>query len=70
MQHKLLALLGWLGLIAISAIIVAFPVKWIWNWLVPQIFGLPEISALQALGLVALTSLLSPGRGSGRGSKD
>lgn len=42
----------------ILSIIMAFPVKWLWNWLCPEIFGLPVISVLQAWGLSLLSSLL------------
>lgn len=33
---------------------------WLWNWLMPEIFGLPEITWLQALGLYYFAHLLSP----------
>lgn len=42
----------------VLSIIMAFPVKWLWNWLCPVIFGLPVISVLQAWGLAMLSSLL------------
>ena len=42
----------------VLSIIMAFPVKWLWNWLCPSIFGLPVISVLQAWGLTMLSSLL------------
>ena len=42
----------------ILSVIMALPVKWLWNWLAPAIFGLPAISVLQAWGLAMLSSLL------------
>jgi xanthine/uracil permease len=42
----------------VVSIIMAFPVKWLWNWLCPEVFGLPVISVLQAWGLSLLSSLL------------
>ena len=42
----------------IVAIVFAFPVMWLWNWLMPPIFGLPGIGFLQALGLMVLSGLL------------
>ena len=42
----------------ILSVIMALPVKWLWNWLVPGIFGLPTVSVLQAWGLAMLSSLL------------
>lgn len=34
------------------------PVYLLWNWIMPLIFGLPEISFIQALGVVLLSSIL------------
>ena len=48
---------GVLALILI-AVIIAFPTMWLWNWLMPMIFGLPEVGVLQALGLLLLSGLL------------
>jgi hypothetical protein len=31
---------------------------WLWNWLMPAIFGLPVISFWQAWGLLVLSSIL------------
>jgi hypothetical protein len=51
------------GLAFLASVIIAFPVKWLWNWLVPAIFtGVKEISALQAWGLVFLLNLMLPNR--------
>ena len=42
-------------------------VQWLWNWLLPDIFGLRQITFWQALGLLALCRILfgSVGRGGG-----
>jgi uncharacterized membrane protein YgcG len=42
-------------------------VQWLWNWLLPEIFGLRTITFWQALGLLALCRILfgSFGRGGG-----
>lgn len=44
--------------IAVICILIAFPVMLLWNWLMPEIFGLIEISFWQALGLCFLSSAL------------
>ena len=44
--------------VVVIFILVAFPTMWLWNWLMPEIFGLTTISWLQALGLLALSNLL------------
>ena len=56
------ALLLALGLAFLASVIIAYPVKWLWNWLMPEIFGLKEVSALQAWGLVFLLNLMIPNR--------
>lgn len=33
-------------------------VMWLWNWLMPEIFGLQELSYWQAWGLLLLSSIL------------
>jgi hypothetical protein len=54
----LLVILGSITLVAIIAIVMAFPVKWLWNWLMPTIFGLIKINVWQAFGLNLLSGLL------------
>lgn len=53
--------LGCLSIIVIALLlmgIAAFPVMWLWNWLMPEIFGLTTIGFWQSLGLLILSSLL------------
>jgi hypothetical protein len=45
-------------IIALVAVILGLPLMWLWNWLMPTIFNLPEITFWQALGLNALTTIL------------
>lgn len=45
-------------LIVLVAAILGFPLMWLWNWLMPGIFNLPEITFWQALGLNALSTIL------------
>lgn len=51
-------------LAAIIALIFGFLVKILWNWLMPVIFGLPEIGYWQAFGIVILGKLIFGGFGS------
>lgn len=46
---------------AIIAIIIGFPIKWLWNWIMPNLFGLPEISFWMAIGIALLISILFGG---------
>jgi hypothetical protein len=45
-------------LVVVTAILLGFPLMWLWNWLMPTIFNLPEITFWQALGLNALATIL------------
>ena len=46
------------GLTILLGLVCALPVMWLWDWLMPTIFGLKEITLLQAWGLMALCGLL------------
>lgn len=41
-------------------------VKALWNWLLPALFGWPQLTFWQALGLLALCRILVGGHGVGR----
>jgi len=49
-----------IGLIiaAAAALLFGFIVMLLWNWLMPEIFGLAEISYIQAWGLLLLAHIL------------
>ncbi len=61
-------------MIVIIALVLGLPVMLLWNWLMPTIFGLPEIGFWQAVGLNLLANFLNfltrGGSSSGGGSKD
>ena len=61
-----LFLTGFLLLIALGGEIV----RRLWNWLLPALFGVSEITFWQALGLLALSRILVGGFGLGGGSHD
>jgi len=44
--------------VALTAVILGYPLMWLWNWLMPTIFNLPEITFWQALGINALSTIL------------
>lgn len=60
---------GGVALLLLFAIILAVPTMLLWNWLMPELFGLGRIGYLQALGLMLLARLLFGG-GSASGGKD
>ena len=47
----------------LAGIVMGVVVMYLWNWLVPDIFGWKQIGFLQALGLIALARLLTGGFG-------
>ena len=44
-------------------------VQWLWNWLLPDIFGLRRVTFWEALGLLALSRILFGGFGKSGGSR-
>ena len=55
-----LVMLGIIGA-AVLAIIFGLVIQWLWNQLMPDIFGLPQVSYWQAVGLVILGHILFGG---------
>ena len=51
-----------LGFLFILALLVGFPIMWLWNWLCPVLFKWPVITFWQAVGLFALIHCLFPQR--------
>lgn len=66
-----LAIVGMVAFIAVGGVIV----HWLWNWLLPPLFGWRQITFWEALGLLALCRILFGGlgmrgsRGSGMGRR-
>ena len=76
-KHKLrtkspLEIAGWvlLGIIAITGIAILFGyiIMSLWNWLMPDIFGLTTITYWQAVGLFVLAKFIFGGFGGGSDS--
>lgn len=55
--HPVKVLIGLAGFTVLSLLFGLF-VMWLWNWLMPEIFGLGLISYWQAWGLVLLSHIL------------
>ena len=47
-----------IGLLFLSALILAFPTMWLWNWLMPKLFSLQQIDIYQAMGINFLANIL------------
>ncbi|MBN1675230.1 MAG: hypothetical protein JXR37_29590 [Kiritimatiellae bacterium] len=56
---------GWVavGVVGVAglALVLGFAVVWLWNWLMPAIFGLPTVTYWQAVGLIVLAHILFKG---------
>ena len=57
-MNLIYAALAILALAFIVSVIASIPVWLLWNWLIPTLFDLKEISLLEAWGLSLLCSIL------------
>ena len=46
------------GLLILSAILLAIPTMLLWNWLLPHLFNIPVISLYEAVGINILSGIL------------
>lgn len=61
MEKAFVLVFVFLGVIALSAVmglLIAFPVMWLWNWLMPDLFHSPVIGYWQAYGIYLLCAIL------------
>lgn len=56
--YGLVACLGAIAFAFVTTFIAAIPLMLLWNWLMPLIFGLPQLTFVEALGVSALSTLL------------
>ncbi len=53
-----LGIIASLGVVLFLAMFMALPTMWLWNWLMPDIFDVIEITFWQAFGLNFLSGIL------------
>jgi len=53
-------LIGTMLVVTGFIILITYPTMWLWNWLMPTTFGLPELTFWQTFGLMILTRLILP----------
>lgn len=58
MKNNFEAISALIGMIAIAIVLLGYPLMLLWNWLMPNIFNLPEITFWQAIGLNFLSTIL------------
>ncbi len=58
-KNKVMMFTG-IGLLIVSVFIAGTLLfQWLWNWLMPLLFGLPSISFWQVLGLRLMVTMLT-----------
>lgn len=55
---KLTAFIAIMGFAFLLSLILSIPTMLLWDWLMPEIFGLKEITLFQAWGLNFLSAIL------------
>ena len=53
-----LGIFAFIGMVLVVGLLIALPVKYLWNYLMPALFGLGTITFKQAIALTILSSLL------------
>lgn len=57
-METFLKILGVIFVALILCVLFAFPTMWLWNWLMPALFGITKITFWQALGINLLSEIL------------
>jgi hypothetical protein len=52
------AILLVIGLLILSALLMAIPTMLLWNWLLPHLFNIPAITLYEAVGINILSGIL------------
>jgi len=58
MEKIITAVFGVVGLIIVLSLLFAIPTYLLWNWLMPELFNIKEITLVQAWGLMVLSGIL------------
>lgn len=52
-------ILAMVALAVIIGLIISIPIWLLWNWLMPQFFGLPELALWHVWGFMTLIAMIS-----------
>jgi len=58
MKNSIETIAAFIGMIAILIVLLGYPVMLLWNWLMPELFHLSEVTFWQAIGLNLLCTIL------------
>jgi len=64
--HIIGHIVRWTGIVIVFALVLGFIVQVLWNWLMPNLFGLGKINTVQGMGLILLSRILFGGMGQRR----
>jgi hypothetical protein len=56
----------WTAIVITFALVLGILVQLLWNWLMPDLFGLGKINTAQGIGLIVLSRILFGGMGQRR----
>ena len=68
-ERKIHGIIKFIMVVIIAIPVFGFAVKSLWNWLMPQLFGLHAITIWQAFGLLILCKILFGGFRGGPGRR-
>ena len=63
-MQALTTIVGFITLLVLVTLVFALPTMLLWDWLMPELFGLKEITLFQAWGLNFLCGILFKSNGS------
>ena len=58
MKNNLEGILTVIGLLMLVVMLLGLPLQLLWNWLMPNIFGLKYITFWEAVGINTISSIL------------
>jgi len=64
-KYDVLYFIGMFLLGLIVSLVLTWPIMWLWNYLMPSIFGLPTLTFWQTYGLQVLVGCFVPNRSHG-----
>ena len=59
-KYTWIVLLGTIFILGILGLLLVFPIMWLWNYLMPMVFGLPKLTYWQTYGLYLLVNMFVP----------
>jgi len=58
MSNIIGTIIGFVAIVVALSALLSLPVMWLWDWLMPELFGLKTITWAQAWGLSVLCGML------------